>query len=298
MVALAVTGVLWGSIGVAVRFLQDGGLSTVSIGFWRVVCACVVLVPLLGPRGARALWAQRHRPGRLLAVGVGSLGFQLTYFVAVRDVGVGVATLVTLGLAPVTVIVIEAVRGRRVPGRRTFAVLACALVGLALVTTASGVDVVTAPRPVAGLLEAAASGLLYGATTVIGEPLSARLGPLVITAGTSLLAVVLLLPVALATGVAVPLTPGVLGGLVHLGVVTTVIAYGLFYAGLRTTPGSVAMVLTLLEPATAVVLAAALLGEPLPAAAVAGAVLLLAAVAVLYAGDPADPAAPAPPASP
>jgi DME family drug/metabolite transporter len=42
------------------------------------------------------------------------------------------------------------------------------------------------------------------------------------------------------------------------------------------------MILTLLEPVTAVALAAALLGEPVTAANVLGGVLLLGAVVVLY----------------
>ena len=64
------------------------------------------------------------------------------------------------------------------------------------------------------------------------------------------------------------------------------VAYGLFYAGLRTTPGSVAMILTLLEPVTAVGLAAPLLGERLTTANVLGGSLLVAAVAALYLRPP------------
>jgi len=291
VLALALTGVLWGSIGVAVRALQDASVSPLVIAFWRMVCACVVLAPVLAPRGARRLAAAARRPGRLLAVGLGSLGFQLLYFVAVRDVGVAVATLVTLGLAPVALIVYEAARGRRRPDVRTLAVLGCALAGLALVASSSGVDVATAPRPLLGLGESVASALVYAGTTVLSGPLSTRLGPFLITAGTSVVAVVVLLPAVLVIGPAVPVTPRVLGGLVWLGVVTTVLAYGLFYAGLRTTPGSVAMVLTLLEPATAVVLAALVLAEPLTPAGALGAAMLLLAVAVLYLAAPRRAAA-------
>jgi drug/metabolite transporter, DME family len=284
--ALALTGILWGSIGVAVRLLQDASLSPLVIAFWRMVCACAVLAPLVGRRGMADLAAAARRPYRLLAVALGSLTFQLLYFVAVRDVGVAVATLVTLGLAPVASILYEAARNRRAPAPATLAVLACALTGLALVATAGGADVGTAPRPALGLAEAAAAALAYAGTTELSGPLSTRLGAFHITAATSAVAVVLLLPAVLLLGPGVPASPRVLGGLVWLGVVTTVVAYGLFYAGLRTTPGSVAMVLTLLEPATAVVLAALVLGEPVPWAGGLGAALLLLAVAVLSLAAP------------
>ena len=44
---------------------------------------------------------------------------------------------------------------------------------------------------------------------------------------------------------------------------TLAVAYGLLYAGLRTVEGSAAVVATLLEPVTAAVLAAVVLGERL-----------------------------------
>jgi drug/metabolite transporter, DME family len=250
-----------------------------SIAFWRLVCAIVVLVPLLGAAGLRSVGVAARRPRRLLAVSVGSLVFQLLFFVAVRDAGVAVATLVALGLAPVALAVAEAVRDRVVPDTRSLAVLACALAGLALVTGAGGA---AGPRPLLGVLAAVGSGLAYAASTAASGPLSTRLGPLAITFATTVVGAVLLAPAVLLTAAAPPRTPAAAAGVVWLGVITTVVAYGLFYAGLRTTTGSVAMILTLLEPVTAVGLAAVLLGERLTAANVLGGALLVAAVAALY----------------
>jgi DME family drug/metabolite transporter len=64
-------------------------------------------------------------------------------------------------------------------------------------------------------------------------------------------------------------------------------AYALFFRGLQTVPGAVAGIVTLLEPVTATVLATAFLGERLPLGALAGGVLVLAAVAGLYLRRPA-----------
>ena len=279
--ALTLTGVLWGSIGVVVRLLQDSGLPTLSIAFWRLVCACVVLVPLLARLGTLRGIPWRSR--RLAAVSVGSLVFQLLFFVAVRDAGVAVATLVALGLAPVALAVAEAVRDRVVPDARALAVLGCALAGLALVTGSGGT---AGPRPLLGLVAAIGSGLAYAASTAVSGPLSTRLGPLAITFASSLIGAVLLAPVAIVTRASLPRTPTSVAGVIWLGVIATVVAYGLFYTGLRTTPGSVAMILTLLEPVTAVGLAAVLLGERLTAANVLGGALLVAAVAALYLRPP------------
>ena len=278
---LAVTGVLWGSIGLVVRLLQDLGEPAVTIAFWRFVCAGAVLLLVLGPSGLRGLARQARRPARLLAVAVGSLAFQLLYFFAVRDVGVAVATLIALGLAPVALTCTEALSARTRPAPRAVAALALALVGLVLVTAFGAPSPQAAPRPSAGILEAVGSGLAYATATSWSAPLARRLGPSAITFVTSVVGVVVLLPVVAALGWHVPRSAPILAGILWLAVVATVIAYGLFYAGLRCTPGSVAMVLTLLEPVTAVVLAAVLLDEPLTVASVLGGVLLLSAVVLL-----------------
>jgi DME family drug/metabolite transporter len=286
VVLLAATGVIWGSIGLVVRLLQDRGEPVVPIAFWRFVCASVVLVPVLGPAGLRELARRARRPGRLIVVAVGSLVFQLLYFYAVRDVGVAVATLVALGLAPVALTCTEALVARTAPATRTLVALALALTGLVLVTALGAPSPHTAPRPMLGIIEAIVSGLAYAAATTWSGPLSRRLEPGAITLAASGVGAVLLLPVTAATGWHLPHSAPVIAGILWLAVVATVIAYGLFYAGLRSTPGSVAMILTLLEPVTAVVLAAALLGEPLTPANVLGGILLLGAVVVLYLAPP------------
>jgi DME family drug/metabolite transporter len=272
---------LWGTIGIVVRLLQDGGMTSTSIAFWRWSCACLVLLPILGRPGLRSLGPQLRRPSRLVAVALSSLVFQLLYFFAVRDIGAGVATLVTLGLAPVVLHLTDAVSARALPPRWTLVVLALALGGLALVSMGHH-SAQVAPSPLLGLAEAMGSGLAYAASTAWSRPLSTRLGPLPITFTSSAFGLVLSLPVVAVTGWHLPRTLPTVSGIIWLGVVTTVIAYGLFYSGLRSTPGSTAMIVTLLEPVTAVALAAVLLAEPLTIPNVLGGSLLLASVVALY----------------
>ena len=272
---------LWGTIGIVVRLLQDGGMTSSAIGFWRWGFACLVLLPFLGRARLRSLRLDLRRPARLLTVAVGSFFFQLLFFTAVRDVGAGVATLVTLGVAPVVLHLIEAVSARSVPPPRTLAVLALALAGLALVSLGDH-NLQTAPRPLLGLAEAVGSGLAYAVSTAVSRPLTARLGPLVITFASSAASVVLIVPVVAVTGWNTPQTFATVSGIAWLSIVTTVIAYGLFYAALRSVAGSTAVIVTLVEPVTAVVLAATLLDEPLTTPNVLGGSLLLAAVLAIY----------------
>jgi DME family drug/metabolite transporter len=288
---LAATGVLWGSIGLVGRLLQDRGEPAVAIAFWRFVCASAVLAPMLGPAGRRALIREARRPTRLVAVAVGFLTAQLLYFCAVRDVGVAIATLIALGLAPVILTCTEAVTARARPTAGTLASLTLALIGLALVSASGAPSPHAAPQPLTGIVEAIGTGVAYAATTSWSAALSRRLGPSTITFATSVVGAVVLLPVVAVIGWHVPRTVPTAAGIVWLAVVATVVAYNLFYAGLRSTPGSIAMILTLLEPVTAVVLAATLLGEPLTVANVLGGVFLLGAVVLLYLAPGRSPAA-------
>ena len=67
----------------------------------------------------------------------------------------------------------------------------------------------------------------------------------------------------------------------YLGLVPTALAYGLFTVGLRRIPATVAGITTLLEPLTAATLGVLLFGERLGVAGAVGALLLLAAIALL-----------------
>jgi DME family drug/metabolite transporter len=77
------------------------------------------------------------------------------------------------------------------------------------------------------------------------------------------------------------------GLLAALGIGPTAVAYTLYFRGLRKASASSAALLSLLEPLTAAVLAALVLGNRLSATGIAGAVMLLAAVARTVRADSA-----------
>ncbi|SIR46680.1 DMT family transporter [Micromonospora avicenniae] len=283
LIQITVAGVLWGTTGTVVHVVHETtGLNPVSIGFHRLAIAALVLSAFAAPRLRPTLAALRAAPLPLLATGVGLGIYQALYFAAVALAGVGVATLVSLGLAPVLAVAWESVRARRLPGPFRLATLAAAVAGLALVTAASAEPNSAAPRPLLGLLAAAGSGLGYAATTLVSRHVSRTTPPMTLTTISTVIGALVLAPFALSAGLTVPARADVVALLLHLGLVTTALAYVLFNAGLRTVEGSVAAVLTLVEPLTAAALAVVLLGEPLPLPVLTGGVLLLTAVAATY----------------
>ena len=279
---------LWGTTGVVVHDLHAAtGLSAVTIGCYRLLVAAAVLVALRGPDLVRLARASGRRRGvALVLTGAGFGIYQALYFVGVADAGVSLATLVSIGTAPVVLTVSAAVTRRRLPSAGAFATLLCAVGGLALVS--SSTSSLPGPHPVTGALAALGSGLTYAACTVVNHRLAGSADPLTLTGATCLIGGLTLLPVALVSGLGFAVDGPAMPALLYLGVLPTAVAYGLFFGGLRSTTTEVAAVLTLIEPLAATLLAAALLGETLTLPAAVGAALLLVAVSGLYL-RPVDP---------
>jgi drug/metabolite transporter (DMT)-like permease len=278
---ITVAAVLWGTAGVVVQFVRQAStLSPVDIGFYRLAVAAAVLLAMGSPRAV--VRAVRSAPLALTSTGVGLGAYQALYLLAVALTGVSVATVVSLGLAPVVIAAAETVRARRLPSRTTLATLAAGVAGLVLITVSTTRPTASAPHPMLGLLAAIGCGLCYAASTIISRQLAQRIAPMTLNTVSAGIGTLALAPLALIGGLTVPADLVAVSLLGYLGVVTTAVAYAFFYTGLRTTTGSTAAVLTLLEPLTAALLAVLLLGESLPLMALAGGALLLAAVAVLY----------------
>ncbi|SER20186.1 DMT family transporter [Microlunatus flavus] len=287
LLQITLAAVLWGTAGVVASLVhRSTGLGPLEISFWRLAVSSATMLLVAAPRLRSVVAAARRDPGPLAAAGAALAAYQALYFLSVTTAGVNVATMVSLGTAPVVAAVWEAFRRRRAPGRLSCLVLVVAVVGLVLVAGGHGGP--GGPHQTLGVLAAVASGTIYGVSTILGRHLAQHTPAVAMTTLTSVVGAVCLAPFALLAAPAVvpadaPLGVGVAwAGIVGMGALATAVAYVLFNRGLRGTPSSVAAVLTLVEPLTAAVLAVTVLAEPFGVGTAAGAGLLLGAVAVLY----------------
>lgn len=277
------TAVLWGTSGLTATVAYGHGVHPLTVSFWRMALGAAVLLPLLGRRttGPRttSTGGRLRLLVRLLGIGAGLAAYQAGYFTAVHRAGVSVATLVTLGLAPVLVTVAERVRTRRRTRPATVVAVALAIVGLAALV---GLPAQAGPGTTSGVAFAAASAAGYAGITLAGGDLSSRLGAPRLTAWTFAASAVLLLPLTAAVaGLSLGREPAVLAAMLYLGLVPTALAYRMFFAGLERIPASAAAVLALLEPIVATGLAIGLLGERLTSIGWAGGVMLITAVVLV-----------------
>ena len=287
LLQVCAAGILWGTGGLVVQLIRERvPMSTLTISAYRMLIAAVALLVLMAllRRWPEVRSLVLNRPGAVAVVGTLTGAYQALYFASVIWVGVTVATVVSLGFAPVLLTVVDSIRTRRMPPPPELLVVGTALAGLALVSTSSGLGA-TGPHPVLGVAAALASGATYALATTLGRPLAQRTDPLVLVTAATFWGAVALIPLGLLGAIGDPplvtTDPPTLAGLAYLGVATMALAYGLLYAGLRLTAPSAAVIATLLEPVAAAILAATILDEELAALGIVGTALILAAVAGL-----------------
>lgn len=270
--------VLWGTGGVLGALLaQASDVPPASVAMWRMLIAGVALTAWALARGGLGrLDARAWR--RILATGALTAAFEVLYFSAIALAGVGLATLVTIGSAPVWVALWDAAALRRRPPARHVAALGLALAGLAALS-ATSVD--AGQQALVGVGVALGSGAAFAAITVVNRVPVPGLGSVRLVALTFLTGGAMVAPVAAVTGWGVP--SGADGWAIALvmGVVATGVAYVAYLAGLVTVPPFVATVVALLEPLVAALLGAAVLGERLGWWGVLGGLALASAVVAL-----------------
>jgi drug/metabolite transporter, DME family len=282
------TGTVWGTIGPAVHLIhEESPLSPLTICAYRAIAAVGAL--LLAALASGRLYAcgllLRQHWRRVAVVGTLTATFQLLFFIAVVEAGVSATTVVSLGFAPVLLLAVASARQRRLPSVGHLLTVTAAVVGLLLVSVAGGASN-DAPNATLGIAAALASGAAYAMSADFAPPLSQRHDALTVTTLTMSVAAAVLVPGGLVLAhlrgeVMRTTAAGTWLLVIYLGVVTMGFAYVLLFAGLRTTPSGTAVVATLLEPVTAVLIAVCFLGERLTLAGALGSALIIAAIASL-----------------
>src|SRR2546429_1743466 len=283
LLCLVTSGLLWGTGGLTGSLLgRVAGLSAIAVAACRLTAGGVLIVCYLTatrktwPSG-RAAWA------RITVIGLLAAIFQRCYFAAVSLTSVPLATLITIGAAPVIVPGAERAIGRPA-GRLAVLTTGLAVTGLGLLVGLPSGFRESAVLASAGMAVLAAAG--FAAITLISMRPVAGLDDLAVTGFGFTIGGLLLMPAAgLAGGIAFRPGLAAIGLLVALGTGPTAVAYTLYFRGLRTVAASTAARLALLEPLTGAILAALLVCERLSATGIVGAATIGAAVILTVQAD-------------
>lgn len=296
LVALGVA--LWGTVGIAARLLDalpGDAPGPLAVGCWRLgLAAALLAVPAAAGLLGRGLGSARADPGAVLLVGAAMAGYQACFFTAVPLIGVATATLIGLGGGTLLLVLASVLLlGERLD-RLTGTALALGLPGVTLVAGFPTLPAAPGATIGAGLAAAAGGAVCYAGFVLASRRAARRVASQSIVVFGFGAGALLLLPAALADAAPLPASAAAGGLLAFIGLVPTALAYFLYFKGVGATPALVTGLLSLLEPLTATALAWAVLGEALSPPALAGALLLLAALALTMArvGRTAEPAPP------
>ena len=273
---------LWGTGGVVKQTIAElAPTNALSIAFFRMGFS----VPVLGLVCAFVLRSNMFRVGRrdlAITLCIGGLTgiYQALYFAAISEVGVSIATLMALCVAPVVVAIESALFMKERLTRRVGLALICAISGIVLLT---GFQANVPGNAGLGMLMAAGSATAYGTVTVISRTLSRQSHPLQTAAFGFAFGALILFVLAFSSSAGLVTSYPLMGWvwLVYLGLVPTALAYSLFLSGMRSTPATIASIFTLVEPLMAAVLAWIIFGERLSALGFVGAGLLVCAMLIL-----------------
>ena len=277
----------FGAMGVFGRLAYDDGATVGTLLAVRFVLAAAVCWVLVLARGDLRSLDRRDVLGALALGAVAYAAQAGSYFAALERIDPSLLALLVYTF-PAIVAVAAVALGRERMDRNRLAALALVSAGLVLVLAAAGIG----EQDTLGTALGLGAAFVYSGYVLVSEGIAGRMAPRVLAALVCTGAAVSLTAGSLALG---ELRPGELaiagwGWLACLAVVSTVVAIGLFFAGLRRVGPTTAAILSTVEPVVTVVLVMAVFGDVLATAQLLGGALVLGGVLVLR-GRPATAAA-------
>jgi DME family drug/metabolite transporter len=280
----------WSTAGVFINgTMQGGGVTPLSLAFWRVAVtfACLLIALLLFRRDLLRV-ARRDLPW-LAGMGALAMGtFQVLWILSVLTNGLSIATVIQCN-APVIVTLLAWVFWREALTWRKWVAIALAGAGTLLVsglTSSSDVQISTL-----GLLIGLGSALTYAGITLFAKKLAGRPGPhgsartgynswtiLMYAFGFAALA---LLPFQFGRPLPQPSSWQAYGAFAALVLIPTIGGYTLYTLGLQRLQASIASIAAMSEVPFATFNGYVFLGERLDALQALGALIVMGGVALL-----------------
>ncbi|MGD0475374.1 MAG: DMT family transporter [Candidatus Velthaea sp.] len=276
---LALAQLAIGAAAIFARFALTGG-DPIAVSALRLIIAAVPVGLIAAARGAYRSY-DRATEQRLALAGVALAIHFACWIASLRYASVAVSTLLVC-TTPIWTEAFAIVRLRRI--RPAAAVsIGCALLGVAIVVGVP--DRNETPLGIGLALAGAVAIAVYLLLVRASDP---RYGTLAVVARTYPAAAVVLLAAALIAHDRLPGTgdPAAWAGIVAMALVSQLFGHTALNAAVRRLSATLVATVTLIEPAIAGVLAALIFGERLAPGTLAGALIVLAGIALAVRAEP------------
>ncbi|TRZ86840.1 MAG: EamA family transporter [Streptomycetaceae bacterium] len=271
--ALILAGIFFGSTGTA-QALGPKDISPMAVGSARLLCGAFLLW-LFTRFMPRTIQKLDKRDLWLAAIGMAL--YQLAFFAAVKSTGVSIGTVTALGSAPALTGIIAFILTREKPSRSWLIATSITTVGIFALSSNKGFSQFN----LLGFTLAICAGASYSLFAVASKrALAMGVGIAEAMTQIFILSAILDLPFLFAAGSSRLISPHGFLLVLWLGLVPTALAYLAYAYGLHGVRASTASTLILAEPATATLLAAAILHEHINAQGWIG--IAIIAIGLLY----------------
>ena len=279
-ILIIIAGLFWGSMGIFVRHLNDLGFTSIQVACLRLTMAGILFAVILLIKDPKGFKINVRDIPLFLALGLVSiLFFTCCYFTAIRLMTMSTAAIL-LYTSPIWVMVLAIIFLKEKITLQKIIALVLAFAGCVLVSGFGG------KVTVFGILVGLGSGLGYGLYSIFGTFALKKYSTFTVTCYTFLIAgfgsIFVANPADLVNKISSAENKLSLFGFVLLtSVVTAVIPFLLYTLGLNRTTAGKAAVLATVEPAAATLFGFFVMGETVGPVAIAGILLVFAAIVVL-----------------
>ena len=279
-ILIIIAGLFWGSMGIFVRHLNDLGFSSIQVACLRLTTAGILFALILLIKDRKGFKIALRDIPLFLALGLVSiLFFTCCYFTAIRLMTMSTAAIL-LYTSPIWVMVLAIIFLKEKFTIQKLIALILAFAGCVLVSGFGG------KVTVVGILVGLGSGLGYGLYSIFGTFALKKYSPYTVTCYTFLIAglgsIFVANPVDLVSKIStIENKPALFGFILLTAVVTAVIPFLLYTLGLNMTTAGKAAVLATVEPAAATLFGFFVMKETVGPVAIAGILLVFAAIIVL-----------------
>ena len=280
--AVALGTIIWGTVGPVVRLFPEGTEFQYSL-IRNLTGVSALWLFVLFSKDKRRYTKQDIVP--ILVGGIGATLFFPFFILAFQLTGVGVAAVVSIGVAPIFVGLIAWIALKQPPGKQWAIGTVIAVAGVVALNWPSGDNTVS----FLGVAFAMAAAFGYSMQATGMGMISKRHTPFQSVAPMFTIGSILQAPLSYGRDFSFLQDPVLLLGVLYGGIVTVAVAYAFFIYGISRIGAATAVTVGLMEPLTASILGIVLLGETVSAIGILGSVLILAGL-VVVSRPPKEPA--------
>ena len=272
--AVALGTIIWGTVGPVVSLFPEGTEFQYSL-VRNLTGTTALWLLVLFSKNKKRYTKQDIVP--ILVAGTGAALFFPLFILAFQLTGVGVAAVVSIGVAPIFVGFIAWIALKQPPGKQWTIGTLVAVTGVVALNWPSGNNTVN----VLGIGFALAAAFGYSLQATGMGMISKRHTPFQCVAPMFTIGTLFQAPLSYGKDFSFLQDPILLMGTLYGGIVTVAVAYAFFIYGISRIGAATAVTVGLMEPLTASILGVLLLGETISVIGIVGSALILTGLVVV-----------------